>query len=565
MCYYYIPVLASSCFCYRGESMVVPNCQLLLLLVSMTSFFCVCPVSSKLKEEPANLEEEATVTEPKRGLNVLLIAVPAAGHMAPSLGLGEELVRRGHRVTFLTTTDPTNEKKIMEKVKVRGMTYVSAGESIAIGLLGAKAKTFKQEPGVFTLLQRALSAAPQESAILGKFLDQFLARNSVDIMVGEEVLESLLQCIGTQRNVKTVILSTTLQFQPHTAPRSPWPGLTAGSVSDNLTFRHRLRVTLTEAAFQFFYKNILGRFTFNSIRAYCPNVMTLSRATGAAGIYMPQIVPTVIGFEYPRSVSPLTTYVGPILPRNPDPISADLQEWLDTKEEKSVVYVSMGSHVILTKEQGTALLNGILSTNYSLLWSLRESNRGILDGVQIDSERVRLLKWAPQLAVLGHRAVGVAIVHGGANSVHESLYNEVPLIVMPSGWDQMANAGRVHHQGLGIHLQHFNVTESSVFEAIKRIDAGAYRKNIQRLKKSFNDGGGRERAAELIEFYADVGYSHLVPAYAKYNWSWVQYYNVDVYLILTLFSIFMFHLTVKCCRCACKSLLCRRFSREKKD
>ena len=37
-----------------------------------------------------------------------------------------------------------------------------------------------------------------------------------------------------------------------------------------------------------------------------------------------------------------------------------------------------------------------------------------------------------------------------------------------------------------------------------------------------------------MEFYADIGYKHLVPAYAKYRWSWVQYYDVDVYALIRL-------------------------------
>ena len=41
--------------------------------------------------------------------------------------------------------------------------------------------------------------------------------------------------------------------------------------------------------------------------------------------------------------------------------------------------------------------------------------------------------------------------------------------------------------------------------------------------------GGSEKAADLVEFYEEVGYEHLVPAYAKYEWTWVQYYSVDVY------------------------------------
>ena len=544
---------------------MAPNHELLLLLVSTVSLFCVCPVKAMLKKEPTKLEGHVEAMAKSKGaLNVLLIVLPTAGHMNPSLALGEELVRRGHNVTILTNTDPTTEKKTMGKVKVRGMTYMSAGESVVAAQLAAKAKTFKQEPSVFTLMQKLLTYLPQEIATLGKFLDGYLAINSVDIMVGVEFVEPALRCIGTQRNIKTTILSTTLQYQPHTVPHWPWPGVIAGSTSDNLTFLQRLKLTLMGTAIQFFFINIIGRFMFNSVQAYCPSV-TLTQATAAAGVYMPQIVPSVIGFEYPRTISPLTTYVGPVLTRNPDPISAELQVWLDSKEEQSVVYVSMGSHTILSKEQGSAILNGVLPTNYSLLWSLRESNQDILDGVKVDNKRVHLLRWAPQLAVLGHRAMRMAIVHGGMNGIHESLYNEVPLIVIPGNGDQMANAGRIHHQGLGIHLQDFNVTGSSVFEAIKQIDEGAYRNNIQRLKKSFIDGGGRERAAELIEFYAEVGYSHLVPAYAKYDWSWVQYYNADVYLVVTLIVVFVSYLTVKCCSCVCKSVLCRRFSKEKSD
>ena len=46
-----------------------------------------------------------------------------------------------------------------------------------------------------------------------------------------------------------------------------------------------------------------------------------------------------------------------------------------------------------------------------------------------------------------------------------------------------------------------------------------------------------ERVAELIELYDDIGYSHLIPAYARHNWSWVQYYNADLYVVLVLLSI----------------------------
>ncbi len=53
------------------------------------------------------------------------------------------------------------------------------------------------------------------------------------------------------------------------------------------------------------------------------------------------------------------------------------------------------------------------------------------------------------------------------------------------------------------------------------------------MHKIFVHAGGVERAAELVEFYEEVGYDHLVPAYLKQRWSWVQCFNVDVYVLIS--------------------------------
>ena len=54
---------------------------------------------------------------------------------------------------------------------------------------------------------------------------------------------------------------------------------------------------------------------------------------------IPQIVQTVIGFEFPRTISPLSEYVGPILSKSPVPLSEGLEIWLKNKPEKSVLYI----------------------------------------------------------------------------------------------------------------------------------------------------------------------------------------------------------------------------------
>ena len=58
------------------------------------------------------------------------------------------------------------------------------------------------------------------------------------------------------------------------------------------------------------------------------------------------------------------------------------------------------------------------------------------------------------------------------------------------------------------------------------------------------------RAADLLEFYSEVGYEHLIPSYVKYNWSWVEYYNVDIYILMALIVSVPSYLVYKlACRC----------------
>ena len=52
--------------------------------------------------------------------------------------------------------------------------------------------------------------------------------------------------------------------------------------------------------------------------------------------------------------------------------------------------------------------------------------------------------------------------------------------------------------------------------------------HLERMQNIFLMAGGVDRAADLVKHYWEVGYGHLVPSYVKYNWSWIQYYNVDV-------------------------------------
>ena len=536
-----------------------------LIILASSCFICVCAKLVRAEVDTVNgsghSEQHGDVDVPTDTdrLTVLLVSFPAAGHLSPVLALGEELVRRGHNVTLCVPNDTKFTESIRDKVAKVGVKFITTGQSRFDTLKGVNVAKSLSGVSIFT------SVLENEVEIILKFMNSFIEQNGVDVIIGDEFLSVALVCASRRYQIPTIIMSSTLQHMSYTYPSWPWPGIFSKAVSDNLNFQQRLFVPFEHLMIGFFWNYIVFSSYLNGIGRFCPS-LTYRYLCIAPGTHLPQIIPSVIGIEYPRTILPLTHYVGPVLTKSPDPLPTDLQMWLSEKRDHSVIYISMGSHVPMSEELGAAIVNSIAKTSYSAVWALR--NTTVLETltVQLDRNKLFVTSWAPQLSVLGQRAIRMAILHGGANGVHEALYNEVPIIVVPQfNGDQVMLAGRISHNKFGVHIPTTNLSSSSISDAIKEIDNGDYVRNIQRLKKIFMQSGGVERAADLVEHYTDIGYSHLVPAYAKYDWNWIQYYNIDVYLLLIiLFSLF-FYTSFWCCKCTYKRCCTCLQSKEKVD
>jgi len=124
------------------------------------------------------------------------------------------------------------------------------------------------------------------------------------------------------------------------------------------------------------------------------------------GLKSPVLFNTVVGFDYPKTILPLQHYVGPMFLKKQSPLAPDLSDWLEGRPDQSVVYISMGSTAELTPLQARALLEGVVAeTSYSVVWALRESNRYVLEGVDLNPERVILAGWVAQFTLLQHPSI----------------------------------------------------------------------------------------------------------------------------------------------------------------
>ena len=113
--------------------------------------------------------------------------------------------------------------------------------------------------------------------------------------------------------------------------------------------------------------------------------------------------------------------------------------------------------------------------------------------------------FVPQLEIL--QRVDVFITHGGMNSVHEGLYYNVPLIVIPQQMEQGVVAQQVVNHGAGVALANkvpFGQTTAPMLRAaLEQVLAGkaGYHAAAVLLGESLRAAGGYQRAAaELIAF-----------------------------------------------------------------
>ncbi|TAG50404.1 MAG: hypothetical protein EAZ29_12610, partial [Runella slithyformis] len=211
---------------------------------------------------------------------------------------------------------------------------------------------------------------------------------------------------------------------------------------------------------------------------------------------------------FPERKAAWQTYLGSMIDLNRkefgDEKYADFEEQIqDFKNSgKKLIYCSFGTLTHLNAEGTIQFFRNILqavkdSPNYILICSGTED---IQKQIQALPKNTYWFKFVPQLRLLAE--VDVFVTHEGLNSIKESLYFCVPMLIYPmySSTDNIGNAARIFHHRLGLRGEIDSDSPQDIAAKISELLTNPiYRQNLHEFKEKTAANYTEERVLKLLE------------------------------------------------------------------
>ncbi|KAG0586396.1 hypothetical protein KC19_2G087600 [Ceratodon purpureus] len=192
---------------------------------------------------------------------------------------------------------------------------------------------------------------------------------------------------------------------------------------------------------------------------------------------------------------------------------SEVEEWLDAQPDGSVLYISLGSIFFLNAEEVLELAHGLEASGQRFLWIIRLPDAGhVMVSKQPTKEEISAIlppgfeertkgrglfhsSWVPQPKILSHKAVGLFISHCGWNSILEAISSSTPILAgYPRFLDQWLNAtmiGKYFQIGMDLRDCAGGFERGSVETCIRLMMEGeegrVARRNITILNKVLRD------------------------------------------------------------------------------
>ena len=209
------------------------------------------------------------------------------------------------------------------------------------------------------------------------------------------------------------------------------------------------------------------------------------------------LLPTVPGFEYPRSDMPANVEFIGILPVDA-PQGVERPGWFSELDgSRPVVHVSQGTVANAKPELFAPAIEGLADEDLLVVVATGGRPREELGLAQVPGN-VRVASLLPYADLLPRTSV--MLTNGGYGGVQIALAHGVPIVVAGTTEDKPEVAARVAWSGAGINLRTSTPTAGAVRNAVREVlDQPGYRRNAQRLAQEYARYDAVTRGANSIE------------------------------------------------------------------
>ena len=382
---------------------------------------------------------------------IVFFCIPAHGHTNPTLGVVKELVSRGHQVWYYSYNI------MREKIESAGATFISCDDYDTEQKLSAKDSTRVGKDLAFStkiLVDTTLA------------LDDKVCKEMTELKPDCIVADSMAlwgKAVALKLGIPFVSSTTTFAFNQHSAK------IMKQGLGDLFKMLFAMPKTskqvkrLKDKGYP--VKNILD------IIASDDNTHTIVYTS-------PEFQPCSETF------SEKYAFVGPSI--------RSANEEIEKKRDK-LIYISMGTVNNDMMPFYKACISALRDTDYQVIMSV--GNLVSIEDFGELPENISVYSHVDQIAVL--KKADVFVSHCGMNSVSESLYFEVPLVMLPQTSEQKGVAERVSQLGAGIKLDKSDGV--SVMTAINKIlSFDTYKHNAKKIAEGFKNSSGAKGAADKI-------------------------------------------------------------------
>jgi MGT family glycosyltransferase len=413
-------------------------------------------------------------------VKIVIYSLPQHGHINPTLAITQELTRRGHTVAYYIT------EEFREKIESVGGVFRPLGTTLDIyGEAQNAVRADRNGAGLST--EGALR-------VFIKFMAQTMAR-----------LDELRKALAVD-DPDLVIYDPMSLWGRILARSGEWP----------------------RATFYTTYPMIAGDTMSGSMSAMFVKALTPRALLDVVRLAGSLVKARLNGLRVPNSPGNLFTATEALnlvpLPRSMLPNEAQLDETylffgpnlmlgyahhgqpLPVLGPGKCLYVSMGSTPLNNQpDLFTAVIEGFGGSAWNVIMNIGEADSKSLGPVPAN---VVVRNYVPQLTILQHHA-DVFLTHGGMNSVMESCYFGVPMMVLALQPETQITADQVESKGLGKRLDADDLTGRRLREVADRTVADiGLRNNMRVIQQELRTGGGAHLAVDTIVAYAPTSSQH---------------------------------------------------------